>query len=454
VGNATFFAITNTEIFKILSTGETVSGDTTDLEMDNGHNPVGEGSNCSITFPNPLPPTPTTLPNHAVIDMPIYTQLNLLDPVNLFKVSSSNLYNPYSYDTPAFDGARNPSEMNWSFACQCHEGYLEIFPEVDHSVSMDLLSCGSGTSRAIDNQIFGINQSLSDSQLFPKSNSLNPLSPFTNGQQYLNLWNQAQSVSHTPCMANTPLVPDMSGNPEPDNVRGSGFGLPISSAMWRGSPSIEHGCCSADGYFSMQDHPPLQEYLPLQEYSSPQDLNVATSWTPSLPGNLGQSTLTEQPSASAQNAPMTVGHSSAATGRAFDWQDSSNDCDSVPLSLTVAMNANSSSSQQCLNQTRSPAPKGPENIYGRTTSSKRRCYFGNNNILSRDLVERSTKGTVRGCYGPDKRRKVASVRKAGACILCRVNKVEVDKMLDLWIFLLLIRRSVQSPEHARLVRRN
>jgi hypothetical protein len=116
------------------------------------------------------------------------------------------------------------------------------------------------------------------------------------------------------------------------------------------------------------------------------------------------------------------------------------------------MNANSSSSRRRLNQSRNPTPKRSQNIYGSTGSSTRRAFLGSNSIQSRYLRERSTKGTARGCYGPEKRRKVASVRNVGACILCRVNRVEVDGMPRLWIFLLLIKRSVQSSEHVRRVR--
>jgi hypothetical protein len=451
VRNPTFSAMTDTGGLQILRAGGDVSEGTMDFEIGEEYNPVLEGSDCSISVAKnlslPMPPS-----SQADIDMLIYNSLNLLYPMDLAVFSSPNPHDAHSYDTPAFNMARSLSEMDWPFACQSHEGYLEMFPEADRSVSMDQPLSGSDTNRTIDNQIFGFSQSLSDSQFFPETNSLNPLPTLTNTEQCPDLWAQAYSVSRIPCTANIPLVPDMLCNLEPDNLSGSGFGRPNSSAMCLGSPSIDCGGCSADGHFSMQDHSPLQGYSPLQEYSSPQDSNIVPSWTPRLPGNIDQFTRTIWPNPHTENAPITVDHSFAAAGSAYNWQDSSSDCHSVARSPAVALNANSSSSRRCLNQTRNPTSKRPQNIYGSTGSPTMRTFFGGNSIQSRYLQERSTKGIVRGCYGPEKRRKVASVRNVGACILCRINKVEVDKMSCLWIFLLLIKRSVQSSEHVRRAR--
>jgi hypothetical protein len=316
---------------------------------------------------------------------------------------SCDVYDPEFF---TFDAPRNTLGTDLTVPGSSHDcdGHLEIFNEANNCFSMDQASSG-WNPKGVGSYGFGTDQWLSNST----QNCLNPRT-------------QIYSASHASWAANASLSPDMLLDSGQDDTYGTALGKLISSPMCSGYSSKPNED-SFDGEFERL--PPgsssQQAYPSLQGYVSPSITPTAMPWSSPLLDDIGQLTQACWLDVWPGNTPIIVSSKFTATDPTCNWQVRRNSLHSVVPSLGVITDAHSSSPDSVLTPSQNPASKWPLGLHG--------CNMATTDNMVKTSLEKPSKGKVRRCFPPEKRRKVASVRDSRACILCRVNKSEVGKII-------------------------
>jgi hypothetical protein len=330
--------------------------------------------------------------------------LNMPIPPDLCPLDPAGSFNFYDSVFCISDEPQNTSGTDLTVPGLSHDynEYLEIFNGANNCLCGDWAFSG-WNAKDVGSYGLGADQWLSSS----RQNCLNPHT-------------QIYPALHTSWAENASLPPNVGLDSWQDDTYRAAFGELISSPMGSGYSSKPNKD-SFDGGFERLSlgGSYKQAYTSLQGYLSPSMTPTTMPLPPPRLNDNGQLTHAYWPNVWPQNTPIIASSRLTAADATCDWQVHRNSLHSIVPSLETITDAHSSSSDSVLTSTQNPASEWHLDLHRRNSAT--------HNMFKISL-EKPSKRRVRQCFGPEKRRKVASVRDSRACILCRVNKSEVGKI--------------------------